>query len=177
MLLGHSDEITSWVIPGSQASLSAVSVTSIKMLFYVDRHGWVHFGPLEWWCPTYRTAAKRGLKWYTESKYFELSECFCILLSTEMSITWKKCRSKYFSYLCLTLFCRTPSKIYQNFWGNWTTGAFLPITFERNLVGSPDWRHSTRHESGVPKMTFALRLELTLGVYTHFYELRAWRHK
>ena len=56
--------------------------------------------------------------------------------------------------------------------GNWTTGTFLPITFERNLVESPDWRYSTRHESGIPKMTFALRLELTLLVYTHFYELR-----
>ena len=170
-LLGHSNEITSWVIPGSQAPLSAVPVTPIKRFFHIERHGWVYFGPLERFCPSKRTLGKKRLRWNTESKYFELSECFCILLSTEMSITWKKCGSKYFSYLCLSLFCPTPSKIYQNFCGNWTTATFLPITFERNLVESPDWRHSTRHESGIPKMTLALRLELTLFVYTHLYEL------
>ena len=130
----------------------------------------MYFGPLEWGCCKIATTGLNGLRWKPESEYFNLSDCIYIPLGTEMSITWKKCSWKYFSYFCLTRLVPRFSKIYANFWGNWTTGTFLVIALDWNFVESSTGYHSTRNESGIPKMTFFSRLELTRFLYILFTE-------
>ena len=128
------------------------------------------FGPLEWGCSKIGTIGLNGLRWNTESAYFNLSNCICIPLGTAMSLTWKKCSWKYFSYFFLTRFVPRLSKIYLNLWGNWTTGTFLVIALDWNIVESSTGYHSTRNESGIPKITSFSRLETTRFLYILFTE-------
>ena len=128
------------------------------------------FGPLEWGCCIIGTTGLNGLRWKTESEYFHLSNCICIPLGTEMSLAGKKCSWKYFSYFCLTRLVQRLSKIYLNFWRNWTTCTFLVIALDWNIVESSTGYHSTRNESGIPKMTLFSRLKPTRFLYILFTE-------